>query len=310
MAFRNTQNRLDPGENSSAEVPQSTAVLPLQYESVLSLVDLALHAPQDPLSMSIPLFAHAAFSEVQFLNLMESRIQIQMNSTDEGISTNMLGTFQYFSNILNRHSRQIKDTHRALSKLVERSAQAQALNRVKLEIPMPKNNIPPGLGIPKSRQSSNAETINTTGRRNVTGTFTADGLLADYHELYLRCIDLLTMCSHGITLAMGKSSIEESRKAIEQSQRLKKLTILATLFIPLSFSTSVFGMNIDLLGQSTVRFWWFLVLCVPITLFAYAFYVWDFNILHGWLTGVWKGFRNIRVNIMDGWGEKDAARIV
>lgn len=87
------------------------------------------------------------------------------------------------------------------------------------------------------------------------------------------------MWARGITLAMGKASIEESSKAIEQSQRLKKLTLLATLFIPLGFSTSLFGMNIDLLGQTGVELWWFFVLCVPVTLFAYVFCLWDVQVL-------------------------------
>lgn len=68
-------------------------------------------------------------------------------------------------------------------------------------------------------------------------------------------------------------------QAIEQSERLKRLTLLATLFIPLTFSSSMLGMNIDLLGQNAVRFWWYFVLCAPITLFAYIMYLWDFQAL-------------------------------
>lgn len=66
MAFRTTTSRLDTDANASAKVQQTTAVLPLQYDSLIALVDLGRRAPQDPLSMSILLFAHAAFFEVQF----------------------------------------------------------------------------------------------------------------------------------------------------------------------------------------------------------------------------------------------------
>ncbi|KKP06490.1 hypothetical protein THAR02_01448 [Trichoderma harzianum] len=150
MAFRTTTNRVDPDANVSAQIQQSTAILPLQYDSLVALVDLARRAPQDPLSMCIPLFAHAAFSEVQFLNLIESRIQIQINTIVEGVSTDALGTLQYFSNILTRHAQQLKSN----------------------------------------------------------------------------------LCTSGTTLAMNKATIEESRKAIEQSERVKKLTILATFLFP------------------------------------------------------------------------------
>jgi len=258
MAFRTTTNRLDPDANASAEIQQSTAILPLQYDSLIALVDLARRAPLDPLSMCIPLFAHAAFSEVQFLNLMESRIQTQIETIADGVRPDALGTFQYFSKILNRHAQQLKDSSRAFCKLAERSS--QGLNGVKAESQMPKSAMPPGLNMSTRRQTSETETVRNLGSNNSDGAFTTKDLLEDYEELHIRCISLSKMCTQGITLAMNKATIEESRKAIEQSERLKKLTLLATLFIPLSFSTSLFGMNIDLLGQNTVRFWWFFCL--------------------------------------------------
>jgi len=232
MAFRTTTNRLDPEENASAEVQQSAAVLPLQYDSLIALVDLARRAPHDPISMCIPLFAHSAFSEVQFLNLMESRIHIQMTTIAEDVPDDALGTLQYFSNILNRHAQQLKESTRALCRLVERS----------------------------KRQAPETETARNVGVSSSNGAFTPKGLLEDYEQLHVRCLELSKMCSRGMTLAMNKATIEESRRAIEQSGRLKKLTLLATFFIPLSFSTSLFGMNIDILGQSTVKFWWFFCL--------------------------------------------------
>ncbi|RHZ65523.1 uncharacterized protein CDV56_108913 [Aspergillus thermomutatus] len=215
MAFRTTTNRLDPDSNASAEIQQSTAVLPLQYDSLIALVDLARRAPQDPLFMCIPLFAHAAFSEVQFLNLMESRIQIQINTIAEGVPADALGTLQYFSNILNRHAQQLKDSTRALCKLAERST--QGLNAVKAESPLPKSAGPSGRGMGARPQTSETETVRNVGYNSFDSAFTTKGLLEDYAELHVRCIDLSKMCTRGITLAMNKATIEESRKAIEQS---------------------------------------------------------------------------------------------
>ncbi|GKU13459.1 unnamed protein product [Fusarium langsethiae] len=308
MAFRTTTNRLDPAANASAEVQQSTAILPLQYDSLIALVDLARRAPHDPLSMCIPLFAHAAFSEVQFLNLMESRIQIQINSIAEGLPADALGTFQYFSNILNRHCQQLKDSIRALYKLAERSGQGS--NGVKAESPMPKSAASPGLGMSTHRQISETWTVKNIGSSSSDGAFTTKGLLEDYEQLYIRCLDLSKMCTRGITLAMNKATIEESHKAIEQSGRLKKLTLLATLFIPLSFSSSLFGMNINLLGQSTVRFWWFFVLCVPITLFTYVLYIWNSQVLRQWWLKLRGRCRGDKRHMTVGRSEKDPSHIV
>jgi Mg2+ and Co2+ transporter CorA len=301
MAFRTTTNRLDPDANISAQIQQSTAILPLQYDSLIALVDLARRAPQDPLSMCIPLFAHAAFSEVQFLNLIESRIQIQINAIVEGVSMDALGTLQYFSTILNRHAQQLKDNTLVLCKLAERSN--QTLNRTRAESPAP-----PSLGM--RRQTSDTETIKNFVSNGSDGAFTTRGLLEDYEQLRIRCIDLSKLCTSGITLAMNQVTIEESRKAIKQSERVKKLTILATLFIPLNFSSSLFGMNVDLLQQNAVRFWWFFVLCAPITLFAYIFYLWDYPSLQRFWVKLWKGLRHVWGDKRVGRSEKDPSQIV
>ncbi|KAI1741753.1 hypothetical protein F4680DRAFT_414935 [Xylaria scruposa] len=305
MAFRTTANRLDSDVNASAEFQQNTAILPLQYDSLIALVDLARRAPQDPLYMCIPLFAHAAFSEVQFLNLMESKIQVQINAIVEGVPANTLETLQYFSNILNRHAQQIKDSERAFRRLVERCCQGSTEFRA--DILKSDNYVRPGLGTDSRRQSSETDLAKIRGS---DGTFTAKGLLEDYEQLHIRCVDMSRMCNWGITLAMNKATIEESRKAIEQSERVKKLTLLATLFIPLSFSSSLFGMNIDILGQGPVAFWWFFVLCVPITLFAYVFYLWDFQALTRYWERLWRfcyGFRRDMRTIRN---DKDPTYIV
>lgn len=308
MAFRTTTNRLDPDANASAEVYQSTAILPLQYDSLIALVDLARLAPQDPLSMCIPLFAHAAFSEVQFLNLVECRIHTRISAIVEGVPADALETLQYFSSILIRHAQQLKDSSRALCKLAERSR--QGLGGAIAQTPIPNRTMPRGLRIGTRRHTSEIETVRNARCSSSNGAFTANDLLEDYEQLHVRCIDLSKTCTRGITLAMNKATIEESRKAIEQSERLKKLTLLATLFIPLTFCSSLLGMNVDLLGQNAVRFWWFFVLCVPITLFAYIFYLWDFRVLRRCWVRCWKRHPGIRRHLTAGRSKKGVGHIV
>lgn len=303
MAFRTTTNRLSPEANASAEVQQSTTILPLQYDSLVALVDLARHAPQDPLSMCIPLFVHAAFSEVQFLNLMESRIQVQTDAIAVGVSTDAVATFEYLYGILNRHATQMKDSTRAIFRLAERSS--QGFSGIKAE-----SGWPPDHSLGSRCQTSEAKATKSAGRSASDGAFTARGLLEDYEHLHTRCIWLAERCTRGITLSMNIAAIEESRKAIEQSERLKRLTLLATFFIPLSFCSSLFGMNIDLLGQNTVRFWWFLVVCIPITLIAYTLYLWDYQTMRRCGRRFWMRCRGARKDASVGIGEKDPNHLV
>ena len=54
-------------------------------------------------------------------------------------------------------------------------------------------------------------------------------------------------------------SIEESRRSIEEAISVKRLTQLAFVFIPLSFVTSVFGMNVQEISGTGVKIWIFVV---------------------------------------------------
>ena len=316
MSCRTTSNRLSTDGNGSADVLQSTSILPLQYDSLLSLVDLAQRAQNDPLSMCIPLFAHSAFSEVQFLNLMESRIQEETNTITEGVSVNAVATFQYFSNILGRHAQQLKDSTRALNKLTERNI--QSLNGTRMDASGMRRSVSPHLrpvspnfGVPTHhRQASGGETAKNSPFGGADGAFAAKNLLEDFEHLHGRCIDLSKLCTRGITLAMNKATVEESRKAVEQSERLKKLTVLAALFIPLSFSASLFSMNVDLLKQNSVSFWWFIVICVPITLSACIFYAWDTEVVRRWRVVFWRHCRDFGWDVAIRRSEKDPGHLV
>ncbi|KAL0937477.1 uncharacterized protein CTRU02_207208 [Colletotrichum truncatum] len=49
------------------------------------------------------------------------------------------------------------------------------------------------------------------------------------------------------------ASLDESRKAIQMTDSVKLLTQLAFIFIPLTFSASIFGMNFEELGSGTLH---------------------------------------------------------
>jgi Mg2+ and Co2+ transporter CorA len=78
---------------------------------------------------------------------------------------------------------------------------------------------------------------------------------------------------------MNRAMILESRRAIEQSERMKKLTLAATYFIPLTFTASLFGMNFGVLGQGDLPVWWYIVLAVPFTVLTHVLCSWDVQTL-------------------------------
>ena len=57
------------------------------------------------------------------------------------------------------------------------------------------------------------------------------------------------------SLDESRMGIEHAKKGMEQNARVKRLTQLAFIFIPLSFSTSLFGMNLEILGTGNAKAW-------------------------------------------------------
>ncbi|EPS43491.1 hypothetical protein H072_2519 [Dactylellina haptotyla CBS 200.50] len=57
----------------------------------------------------------------------------------------------------------------------------------------------------------------------------------------------------------AQESIMEARKSVEQAESVTQLTRLAFIFIPLTFATSIFGMNIEEWQDNVPHFKWFFV---------------------------------------------------
>ncbi|KAL8675631.1 MAG: hypothetical protein Q9224_007455, partial [Gallowayella concinna] len=108
-----------------------------------------------------------------------------------------------------------------------------------------------------------------------TATATGVSLLEDYEDLLARCSELSARCTTALDVTMNKALILESQKAIEQSERLKKLSLLATFFIPLSFTSSLFGMNFKVFGQGDLSIWLYAAVALPITIIPFLFYACD-----------------------------------
>lgn len=73
-----------------------------------------------------------------------------------------------------------------------------------------------------------------------------------------------------IQVHVAAMSLEESRKGIQQANSVGRLTQLAFLFIPLTFTTGVFGMNIESLKDGA-PLWKFWVTATTISLGAFMF---------------------------------------
>jgi Mg2+ and Co2+ transporter CorA len=84
-------------------------------------------------------------------------------------------------------------------------------------------------------------------------------------DILAKSIDDVTERMHRIaTVGLAVTSIEESRRAMEQNQMVGRLTYLAVLFAPLSFVSSFFSMTEDI---QTLRqtIWIYFCIAIPVT---------------------------------------------
>jgi len=97
-------------------------------------------------------------------------------------------------------------------------------------------------------------------------------------------------CQSAIAVLMNSMSIAEAEKGILQAERLGKLTFLAFIFVPLSFTTSFFGMNFRELGAAdSPSLWVWFVMSSSVLLSSMLFFYID---LHPYVHVILTWWRN------------------
>lgn len=93
-------------------------------------------------------------------------------------------------------------------------------------------------------------------------------LKKDYSFLITRCGQLASRCETGSGILVSVAQLLESQKGIDQAGQVHNLTKLAFIFIPLTFVSSIFGMNVSLF-RSYPPIWTYFVIAVPLTALAW-----------------------------------------
>lgn len=95
----------------------------------------------------------------------------------------------------------------------------------------------------------------------------------DYEYLTRRCRDYSEHHHAAITILTSLTALRESNQQFKLATQVTKLTILATIFLPLSFCTSIFGMNFIELENLSI--WIGAVVTVCIGIITFVVYQWD-----------------------------------
>jgi hypothetical protein len=190
----------------------------------------------DPLYALTDVFVYTASTTAQFLDLMQ--LCLDREFTPSLLSRYSLSTKAALHNlvynrlILDRHLRRLRATYTFL----ENRTQAAAW---------------PTAATPSTQEIS---------------ARAADKLLMDYSHLTKRCDALCTAFDNTMDMLQNNAMIEESHKAIEQAEGVANLTRLAFFFIPLSFTASVYGMNIKQFTNDASLSIWVWIVTSAITL--------------------------------------------
>lgn len=243
MSMNAESNPGTMNENPAIRRPfcQSASLLPLEYGRFLDQ-DVA---KKDFLFAIADIFRFAAFSEVQCLNLLHisiddivrQRRQEQTGSLSKAVADPIDALLEY-KTLLDRHHQRLQETLATLRRR-EKS------------------------GWPKAEKDPHRQKASQAACR----------LEEDYTHLVARAKELAVACHEGMGMLMNVAVISEAKKAIEQTERVKKLTLLATFFIPLSFTSSVFGMNLQELNSSRLSIWVWVAITVPVVVLTLATYM-------------------------------------
>ncbi|RYP41073.1 hypothetical protein DL767_001234 [Monosporascus sp. MG133] len=184
---------------------QNVCLLPFQYGSRLDR-DLA---SEDALYALSELFQFAASAEQQFLNFIHHRIERELSfiGFERGLSNHevSLVNLRYIKGILKRHEQSLAETSNMLE------------NRSSLDWPR----------------------VSSASTRAGKAEQTANLLLTDFKYLLQRAESLARECEQGMATLANTAVLEESRRTVDMGMRVERLTMIATVFIPLSQMSTV-----------------------------------------------------------------------
>ncbi|RDW67506.1 hypothetical protein BP6252_08902 [Coleophoma cylindrospora] len=219
-----SSNVQEESKSTLRKLPQSLRKLPSTYKSFQDDVMIS----QDPLYDLSGIFGFFVSSEAQFSSFLATRIDV---NSAQGQLSSEFANMDSLSNLL--HSQKLLEGHIEELQYVLQVFQSHSLS-----------------SWPKSADSIAART--------------AASLQLDLDYPLKRACYLKTRCEKCIGLAMNVASIGEARRGIKHNKALFRFTVLASVYVPLSFTASVFGMNFKQFGQGELSVWLYVAVSVPV----------------------------------------------
>ncbi|OAG04115.1 uncharacterized protein CC84DRAFT_888453 [Paraphaeosphaeria sporulosa] len=97
-------------------------------------------------------------------------------------------------------------------------------------------------------------------------------ILKDAENLQGFLIDTFQLLMSSVSVRESRLSIEQARLSAEQARRSAWLTQLASVYLPLSVVTGIFGMNLKEISEGPPRWWWAVVVLVVLVVCTVGIY--------------------------------------
>lgn len=195
------------------------------------------------------IFRFSAASEAQFLDMCQHLLDEDMKpstlSTPEVNKTLTMWNLVHNKQILDRHVQYLEDICEFLE-----------------------------------AKESNDWLCAASGHARKTVDITNYLVMRDYKKLRRRAAKLSEDYWQSTSMLTNAAMIDESQKAMNQADGVVKLTTLAFFFVPLTFSTSIFGMNLQEINDgSKAKFWVWVLTAGALLLFTFVGLEW---VSHRW----------------------------
>ena len=226
-------------DSHNPKIPQNASFIHVDYGRKLDCEVMAF----DPFSIVEGVYRFAAFSEAQSLNAVEVSLGVELEPKALLKQKNpTIENFLYTRRLLIRHLARLKNNVAFLTRQRESTSS-------------------PPRSYEPSRHKSEP---------------TLPSLLKDYSNLLSRSEELTKECDHGMNIVMNNAMIKEARDAMSQAEGIAKLTMCAYFFMPLSLTSSFFGMNFsELVPGSLLKIWVWFAASVPILILSFVILSFD-----------------------------------
>ena len=102
-------------------------------------------------------------------------------------------------------------------------------------------------------------------------------VIRDYEFLIRKTNELMKRCDHEWNVIMSEAAVDDAQWSRDQSRSQHKFTVLASIYLPLSISSSLFGMTFFNLNSLQKGFTLWTVVTISLFLFSLVMLLWDRN---------------------------------